>query len=358
MRAMSSPHNWGVPICWMGHLDSADRAKTEFAQVKRAEYLWMHDSWKNPYGGAGRTVMPDTILDFGLNGDATAYHPYWRNPYVAGADPNLLVSIWRLADRDDPGMVAEAGTGRVDRVLVGVFNYDRAREQQATLKIDLGALGLSAPDAEVVARDLYGPEPGMDGYYRGGGGNHAVSGLSNTATRLDVTSGTLALAPLAPHRGRFVGLRLERRAETRRVLEALKSVAAEAGAPEPADLPEAALIWGATEPGAAFSGLGKAPAIVGTDPTVRAAAWAWRDRVLLAVVNTGDKPLDAVLKLDLTALNLTPRLPWQEFARLRDFTSEPPGGKAAPAVLDFHGGTLTIKAFAPRTVRLIGLRRY
>ena len=44
MRALSSPHNWGVGICWMGNYTSADPKKIINAREKQAEYLWMHDS--------------------------------------------------------------------------------------------------------------------------------------------------------------------------------------------------------------------------------------------------------------------------------------------------------------------------
>lgn len=90
------------------------------------------------------------------------------------------------------------------------------------------------------------------------------------------------------------------------------------------------------------------------------------DRVLLAVVNTGDKQVDAVLDIDLAKLNLTPRSPWQEVVRVRDF---PPGmtdrnstmpvvWNDAPITLDFYARQLTIKALQPKTMRLIGIRRY
>jgi len=353
MRSMSSPHNWGVPICWMGHLLSVDPKKAELARIARTEYIWLHDSWKNPYCGDGRVVMPDTLLDFGLNGDATAYHPYWRNPYVTSANKNLLVSLWRLADRDDTGMRAEPTAGPVERVLIGVFNYERAKEQEVTLTIDLQALGLRVPGTEVVARELYGPETGVASYYRGDSGNHAVPSLFAMECRLDAVSGTLSLPALPPHRGRYIGLRLERKPQVAGLHERLKALAAQAGAATPVEVPEAALVWGAAEPGAAFQEAGKVPGVTAAGPGVQAAAWVWPDRILLAVSNTGDKPATDSLGIDLDKLGLTPRLPWQEFVRLRDF-----GPVEGSVTLDFHGRGLKLKNLPPKSVRLVGIRRY
>jgi len=360
MRSMSSPHNWGVPICWMGHLFSEDKAKETLARIERQEYLWMHDSWFNPYAAAepNGAGMPDTILDFGLNGDATAYHPYWRNPYVACDNKDLLISLWRLADKDGTGMVAEPVTGRVDRVLLGVFNYNRKDTQNITLKVDLKALGLDAPGTEVVARELYGPENGGASYFKGHSGSYSVPGLFGMECRLDAATGTLSLPPLAPHRARYIGLRLEKEQDAGRLFAALKAVAAKAGAPAPVAVPEAILNWGAAEPGATFHEFGNAPHVASANAAVHTAAWVLPDRVLLAVANTGDKRVDAALIVDLDKLNLTPRLPWQEFIRVRDFSSDMLANNRPPTELDFHARTLKVNVLEPRTVRLIGIRRY
>jgi len=175
MRSMSSPHTWGVGLCWMSNFTSADRAKIAAAKTRQAEYLWMHDSWLNPYVAPGPTVMPQSILDWGLNGEGVAYHPYWRNPHVECADQDILVSLWRLPDR----------------VVVGVFNYHRKQAKDVSLKIDLDALGLvpQLPWQEFIGvRDLYTQE-------------------GAPACALDFYGRTLTLKALEPHSGRFIGIR-------------------------------------------------------------------------------------------------------------------------------------------------------
>gem|GEM_PF-797645 len=354
MRSMSSPHNWGVPICWMGHLDSADKKKTEFAQIKRQEYLWMHDSWKNPYGGGGpRTVMPDTILDFGLNGDATAYHPYWRNPYATAADSDLLVSLWRIADRDDADMRMNPAPDKVDRVLVGVFNYNRTMTKAVSLRVDLKALGLTGEGVTVSARELYGPESGENAYFPARGGNANVEGVFGMECRFDPVSGALILPPLPPHRGRFVGISAHRTADEKRIFDTLKSASKGAGAAEPFEIPPAIVNWGAVSERTVFHDFGAAPGMRPRGENVRVASWVLPDRVLLALANGSDKPADAEIEVDLDALNLTPRLVWQEFMRVRDF-----GAPAAGVSLDFHNRVLSVKRLEPGSLRLVGLRRY
>ena len=84
--------------------------------------------------------------------------------------------------------------------------------------------------------------------------------------------------------------------------------------------------------------------------------WRLGDRVLLMVFNYNRKDRkDAVMKVDLDRLNLTPQLPWQEFVGIRDLEK----GKDEPASrLDFYKRTLTVPALLPHTGRLIGIRRY
>jgi hypothetical protein len=62
MRSLSSPHNWGVDICWMANMESEDRAKVDAAKRLQAQWVWMHDSWLNPYIPQLRR-MPESVLD-------------------------------------------------------------------------------------------------------------------------------------------------------------------------------------------------------------------------------------------------------------------------------------------------------
>lgn len=141
MRSMSSPHIWGVPVCWMGNMRSKDRTKIVAAKGLQAQWIWMHDSWLNPYV-PGFTRMPQNVLEWGINDKATVYHPYWRNTLVTSGDPDVLVSMWQLPDR----------------VVIGVFNYNRDRKKVVSLKLDLKALNLvpELPYQEFVqTKDLW-----------------------------------------------------------------------------------------------------------------------------------------------------------------------------------------------------------
>jgi len=74
------------------------------------------------------------------------------------------------------------------------------------------------------------------------------------------------------------------------------------------------------------------------------------------VYNAGEKAAkDAVLKLDLDALNLTPKLPWQEFLGLRDLQKDE---KAPRATLDYYAGKLSLKAIPPKGGRIVAIRRH
>ena len=73
MRSMSIPQSWGVPICWMANMDGADRPARDTAKQIQAQWVWMHDSWRNPYIPQ-LPVMPEPVLDWGMN---NAMPPYW-----------------------------------------------------------------------------------------------------------------------------------------------------------------------------------------------------------------------------------------------------------------------------------------
>jgi hypothetical protein len=175
MRAMSCPHSWGTPICWMANMDTTSAAKRDAGKRVQAMWVWMHDSWRNPYIPQA-AVMPTPILDWGIASDQTVYHPYWRNPYVTCADKDVLISLWQLPDR----------------VMLGVFNYDRKKAKDVTLKVDLNGLGLvpQKPWQEFVGvRDLWKLEEkaGPAGF--------------------DFYGQAVTIKGMQPHTVRFVGLR-------------------------------------------------------------------------------------------------------------------------------------------------------
>jgi len=141
MRAMSSPHSWGTPICWMANMDTNNPAKADAVKRIQGMWVWMHDSWRNPYIPQ-LSVMPNAVLDWGINSSQTQYVPYWRNPFATTTDKDILVSLWQLPDR----------------VMLGVFNYNRTKAKDAVIKIDLSALNLlpTRPWQEFIGiRDLW-----------------------------------------------------------------------------------------------------------------------------------------------------------------------------------------------------------
>lgn len=352
MRSMSSPHNWGVPICWMTRLISDDPDKVRLTDIERMEYLWLHDSWKNPYGAGGRKDMPDTVLDFGLNGDATAYTPYWRNPFVSGMEEGVLVSAWRIADLDDETPLVNPTPERVDRVLLAIFNHDRKHARDITLQVDLEALGLPV-DATIEARELYGPENMDNSYYAGGHDSENATNFFSMECRLDQAAGTLVAPRLAPHRIRLIGLSAVH-AGPRAALQKQFAEVAEGCEAAPQVVLPALANFGIADPGGTFHRLGAMPHVLPADESVQVAGWVFGDRVLLAVVNTGEKRLPAsTIGIDLEALDLVPRLEWQEFVRLRQFS---PGAERVS--LDYHNRRLQCKGLEPRRVVLVGVCRF
>jgi len=175
MRSMSVPHNWGVPICWMANMESKTPGKADAAKRTQGQWVWMHDTWLNPYIPQ-LNRMPTAVLDWGVNDENTVYHPYWRNLFVTCADKEVPVSLWQLPDR----------------VMLGVFNYSKDKTKDVSLKIDLDKLNLvpQLPWQEFVGvRDLDKDE-------------------KEPPSRLDFYGRQLTVPALKPHTGRLVGLRL------------------------------------------------------------------------------------------------------------------------------------------------------
>jgi hypothetical protein len=276
----------------------------------------MHDSWLNPYLPPGPTVMPRAVLDWGINSAETVYHPDWRNPHVTGAGQDVLVSLWQLPDR----------------VMLGVFNYDRKQAKDVTLKLDLARLGLAGKDGfDLAARDLFRPE-----------------GTAGVA--FDAASGTVTLKGVGPHALRLVGVRATDKSALARATRQLASL----GNGAPAEFPAVVLDHNLITAKTTFAAPGQMPEIQAGDG-IQVAAWRQPDRLLLAVINSGDQPKDAVLKLDLDALGLTPKLVWQEFIGVRDLLKSE---QDPAATLDFYGRTLTIRALPSRALRLVAVRKY
>ena len=311
MRSMSIPHSWGVAICWMANMDSEGKAKRDAAKRIQAQWVWMHDSWRNPYIPQ-LPVMPEPVLDWGINDAATIYHPYWRNPFVSSADPDLLVSLWHLPDR----------------VMLGLFNHRKDKAIDTHIEIDLAALGLDSE--QVYTRPLWVDAAG--------------------SAEFDAEAGGLHVRNLPGHRLLLVGLAAPTASELERATQALPAQMTGNPPPSIAD-------FGLVDPTTKHFAPGQAPGLNWDNTAIEVAMWQRPDRVMLAVQNLDTEVTqDAAIHIDLDALNLTPQLPWQEFVGVRDLWQTE--NKAPPTSLDYHERTLTIEDLAPRAVRLIGIRRY
>ena len=315
MRTMSSPHAWGTPICWMANLDSGDKEKVNGGKRIQGMWLWMHDSWRNPYVPQ-LSAMPQPALEWGLNGEDVSYTPYWRDGGVKSADKDVLVSVWRMSGR----------------AVLGVYNYDRKATKDAALTVDLIALGLARDDAQAaraLARGLFVP--------------------AGATVEFDAAQWALRVLALPPHHLALVGLAAPDPAAVARATKALPAVLAGA-------LPPAVVDFGLAVAATKHHAPGAAPGVECADAAIAIGLWQLPDRVLLLIENRDDKAAKSpTIKVDLDAWGLVPKLPWQEFVRVSDLNK---GEKDAPATLDFHARTLALKGLPPQSIRLVALRRY
>jgi hypothetical protein len=306
MRVMSIAQNFGVQVSWMSLFRVSDRKRYDSLFRQFMDYQRLHDTWT---GQDGR-YPPRAVLDWGVNDPRLQFVPYWRNTAVTSADKELLVSLWRLPDR----------------VLMVVFNNNGKQSKDAALRIDLSALGLGA--GERVAREL--------------------GECGDPEVQFDAAGQTLRIPGLQPHTARYVGVRVHQPAEAERLRKTMDVVGLRV-----AEIPAELIDWGWVSARTMFFAPGHAPAI-SADKDVRVALWQMPDRVLLAVTGVHEKGArDATIGIDLDALQLAPKLPWQEFVRVRTFTAGAP-----ETTLDFHGRKLLVPKLQPGELRLIGVRRH
>ncbi len=317
MRAMSVAHSWGVQISWMSIINGKKHGdRVEFAR-SQAQWAWMHDSWRNPWitvdnSPVGLDVMPGTVLDWGLNSGETSYHPYWRNPYAACDDKDILVSLWRI-----PGE---------QRTMLAIFNYSGSDGHDCEVKVDLAGLGMEKKRA--VARTL----------------------LATDGTTAQLASGgVIRVKGLKRHRMIIVGLGDQLSSELRRAAKALPKWVA-------GGLPDAVGDFGLARAETRHFAPGKTAGVACSNTVVQVGMWQLPDRVMLTVYNSDSKsPVDARIAVDLDKLGLVPTLQWQEFVRVRQLYAE--AGAPEPE-LDFHGRTLTVRGLPAGGGRLIAIRRY
>jgi hypothetical protein len=315
MRALNTPQNYGVPLTWMSINQITDPVRK--GRVWRGFYDWARFHDCNWYGWDGYRPG-DKLIDWGLADERLRYVPHWRNTAIISADPDVLVAYWQL-----PG-----------RVFAMAFNHDGKEAKNAALKVDLAALGLTGGSPTI--RELRG----IDG--RNG---QLPTDRPDPAPGFDAATRTVAVPGLEPHSARYIGLRVENPADVKRLADEFQAVGN--GVAVTDDM----LDWGLAEKPARFFAAGQASAVKAADPAAKVAMWQLPDRVLLAVVNTTEKPMPVTLDIDLENLGLVPQLPWQEFVRVRDF-----GG--GPSKLDFHGRKLDLGVVQPGKARLVGVRKY
>jgi hypothetical protein len=313
MRAMSVPEMWGLGICWMGNLDTTNGAKKALGKTEQSEYVWMHDSWINPYCDPGPTVMPKPVMDWGLNDTNVVYMPYWRNSLATSKDEKVLVSMWRLANEP--------------RAIVMAYNYDRKAPRDVKIELDLKGLGMKKGD--LIARDLY-------------------RSSTNETVALDAKRGALAIKGLAPHRGWVIGVAAIDPSACAKAEKALPAWGTNG-------VLTSAIDFGLVRPETRFHAVGQAPGIVCTNAAIQIGLWQLPDRIMLTVFNSDPKlAQDAVMKVDLSAMGLT-ITPWQDFLGVRTWNKV---GKDPDAALDYYSQTLTVKGLKAGTGRLVAIRKY
>ncbi len=314
MRAMSVPQNWGVSICWMSAMMSKTPEKVNAARRAQADWVWMHDMWRNPYLDQFG-MMLECALDWGLNSADTAYHPHWRNPAVTGDDPAILVSLWQIPSER--------------HAILGVFNHDGKAVKDAVLTIDLAKLGL--PAAQALARTLYG----------------AVGVQAELGTSGGVT--TLRMKALPAHRLTLVGIASPEAAELARATKGLPIWV-------DGDLPAAVVDFGLVRRETRHFAPGQTPGVACENAAIEVGMWQLPDRVMFAVYNKDETAKqDATLNLDLAVLGLEQKLIWQEFTDVRQLLAEE---KAPTPAFDYDGAKLTVPGLPPKGGRLVTVRRY
>jgi hypothetical protein len=325
MIAMSCPHAFGVKIDHLGFMNPAWAA--------------LHDAGMGDSGGA---LLSPGIRHFGIVRDDIVFVPYWRNQkLVRGLAPGVLASLWT----------------RPGGALVEVLNYgpDAAgaeRSRAAVLTLDLRALGVPADArgeqvrvAEVVVDDgwIAGRYLGQYRWFqdlpaveRWRGSQEVWRRRPPATPRIDAATGRFEGGDLGYHDARFFVVTWDEQPIRDAAWRDLLTGADRA----------AVLDWGLNRPGTrALSSQDLAAQVKVESGTVQVDAWQRPASVLLRVANTGARPTDAVLALDLARLGVNVRKLWAEYAQCLGGT------------LDHATGRLTVKGLAPGAARVVFVER-
>ena len=287
MIAMSCPHNFGVNI---QHLH------------------FMNPAWSSLHDSAG-VFNTEPFRHFGIAADDVEFLAYWRNGNVIKpADPGILASAWK----------------RPGKVVIQVLNYgldpaDAQKTRTAKMKLDLKALGVPAgvkpgqirisevilkegrPESKYLSQfDWYAKLP--DSPRNKKDIDPKIRPVS--APTIDPTTGVVDGVEVFYHDSRFLLITWD---------EELK--APPAGLFSESDLPDA-LNWGLNRPETtAMDAAAVKAAIKNDNPDVQVQAWKRPGTVMLRVANSGAKPVDAKLMLDLEKLGVkVPKL-WTAYTQ-------------------------------------------
>ena len=313
MRFKSTPHNWGIAMSWMDHIGGPGRKNFPGAGLIRRglqDYVRMFDTWRGPNNG----TMPASVLAFGANGEDVEYTPFWQTGNLAKThNKDVLVSLWRMPNR----------------VMVGVFNYNR--EQEITTRIDLNLKALGLENTLVNCTRLAGED------------NHEFQ-----------SNGQLTVNKLMPHTGRFYGVRgVEAEALDvfhEQYLKLARNAFRHTLGADCLNIPDSVLTHNVVTPQTKFFPPGQTDTVSTDDTAEKVYSWQLPDRLLIGVLNSGQERKNITLNVDFKALGLMPELLWQEFIRFHTLIG--------PANFNLQNRTVTLPSVAPGTGRLILLRRY
>ncbi len=320
MRAMSVPHSWGLGICWMGNIDTTNRAKRVLVKTQQGEYVWLHDSWINPYVEPGPTRMPANALRWGMNAVNVEYIPYWRNDVVNSGDDKILVSVWNIPSEE--------------RIMFEVFNYGYKEKKDIKLKLDLKKLGLSGK--KLFASDIYN------------------AGCSNEPIVFNEKGGIVTINQLPHHRGRLVGVGVMDESVVKQLSARIPQWA-------PAELSKELMDYGMFRKETKVIEHNKLKTVSCTNENIEILMWQLPDRVVMFVQNNSEKGIQAEkINLDLKAVGITFKK-WQTFVRAELFGVEQLDRKERVKIepqLDYYNGILTVKSLPAKGGRIVGLRSY
>jgi hypothetical protein len=317
MRSMSIPHIWGLGICWMANIDSTNKAKTALTKIQQGEYVWLHDSWINPYVTPGPTRMPDSALEWGMNAVDVEYIPYWRNKVIESGDEKVLVSVWKIPSEE--------------KVMFEVFNYGYKDSKDIKVKVNVKELGLSGK--KLYARDLYN------------------AGCSNEPVIFNEKDNSVVIRQLPHHRGRLVGIGVIDEV-------AVKELSGKVPGWASTNVVEELMDYGMMRKGTKVLGEGKVTTVTCTNEDVKIEMWQLPDRVVLFVHNDSAKATKSiVMKADLKALGITFKK-WQTFVRVKVFGVDAAHKRSATPTFNYYEGLLNANGLPPHGGWIIGLRSY